>query len=122
MHVLVPIAPGHTHADALNFAVAVARTLEQGMPQIATTERSIRDRRGRLYVDALQNGMGKTLVAPYSIRALEGAPVSTPLKWHEVTSKLNPMDFNLKTVPARIEKVGDLFATALSGSQRLPRA
>jgi len=122
MHVLVPIAPGHTHADALNFAVAVARTLEQGMPQIATTERSIRDRRGRLYVDALQNGMGKTLVVPYSIRALEGAPVSTPLKWQEVTPKLNPIDFNLKTVPARIEDVGDLFAIALSGRQRLPRA
>jgi bifunctional non-homologous end joining protein LigD len=121
MHVLVPIAWGHTHADALAFAVAVAHTLEQGMPEIATTERSIRERRGRLYVDALQNGMGKTLVAPYSIRALEGAPVSTPLKWQEVTPKLNPMNFNLKTVPARIEEVGDLFALALSGRQRLSR-
>jgi bifunctional non-homologous end joining protein LigD len=121
LHVLVPIARGHTHADALDFAVAVARTLEKGMPEIATTERSLRQRRGRLYVDALQNGMGKTLVAPYSIRAIEGAPVSTPLKWREVTAKLNPMDFNLKTVPRRIDEVGDLFAPALNGKQRLPR-
>ena len=121
LHVLVPIARGHTHADALDFAVAVASTLEKGLPEIATTERSIRQRRGRLYVDALQNGMGKTLVAPYSIRAIEGAPVSTPLKWREVTAKLNPMDFNPKTVPRRINEVGDLFAPALSGKQRLPR-
>ncbi len=122
LHVLVPVARGHTHADALDFAIAVARTLEQGMPEIATTERSIRNRRGRLYVDAFQNGMGKTIVAPYSIRALEGAPVSAPLSWGELGPKLNPMDFNLKTMPRRIDEVGDLFAPALNGRQRLPRA
>ncbi len=121
LHVLVPVARGHTYADALDFAVAVSRTLEQGMSEIATTERSLKNRRGRLYIDAFQNGMGKTVVAPYSIRALEGAPVSAPLRWTEVTPALNPMDFNLKTMPRRLEKVGDLFAPALSGRQRLPR-
>src|SRR5262249_41595083 len=121
LHVLVPVARGHTHADALNFAVAVSRTLEQGMPDVATTERSLRNRRGRLYIDAMQNAMGKTVVAPYSIRALEGAPVSAPLKWTEVSQSLNPMDFNIRTMPSRLEKVGDLFAPALSGRQRLPK-
>jgi bifunctional non-homologous end joining protein LigD len=121
IHVLVPVGRGQTHADMLEFAVAVAQTLEKGMPEIATTERSLRNRRGRLYVDAFQNGMGKTLVAPYSIRAVEGAPVSAPLGWREVTEKLNPLDFNIKSMPKRLDEVGDLFAPALSGRQRLPR-
>ena len=69
----------------------------------------------------MQNAMGKTVVAPYSIRALEGAPVSAPLIWTEVTASLNPMDFNLRTIPSRLEKVGDLLAPALSGRQRLPK-
>ena len=121
LHLLVPVGRGQTNADALNFAVAVSRTLGQGMADIATTERSLRNRRGRLYIDAMQNAMGKTVVAPYSIRALEGAPVSAPLLWNEVKASLNPMDFNLRTMPSRLEKVGDLFAPALSGRQRLPR-
>jgi bifunctional non-homologous end joining protein LigD len=121
LHVLVPVARGHTYADALDFAVAITRVLEQGLPQIATTERSVSKRGGRIYLDAFQNGQGKTIVAPYSLRALEGAPVSTPLRWREVTPKLDPMQFNLKTVPPRVEEVGDLFAPALAGKQRLPR-
>jgi len=121
LHVLVPVSRGHTYADTLKFAVAVSRTLGQGMADIATTERSLRNRGGRLYIDAMQNAMGKTVVAPYSIRALEGAPVSAPLIWTEVTASLNPMDFNLRTMPSRLEKVGDLLEPALSGRQRLPK-
>ncbi|MFL5322317.1 MAG: DNA ligase D [Myxococcaceae bacterium] len=121
LHVLVPMAPGHTHQDALEFAVAVTRTMERGLSDIATTERMKKDRHGRLYLDAFQNGEGKTIVAPYTIRAVEGAPVSAPLKWSEVTEKLDPSAFTIKTMPKRLAKVGDLFAPALRGHQRLPR-
>lgn len=121
LHVLVPVARGHTHQDAVDFAVAVTRALASRLPRIATTERSIKKRGGRLYLDAFQNGWGKTVVAPYSLRALEGAPVSAPLRWREVTPALDPLDFNLKTMPDRLAKVGDLFAPALEGKQRLPR-
>ncbi len=121
LHVLVPLARGQTHADALGFAVAITQVLERGLPDIATTERSVSKRRGRIYLDAFQNGQGKTIVAPYSLRALEGAPASTPLRWGEVTPELDPMQFNLKTVPRRVEEVGDLFAPVLEGRQRLPR-
>ena len=121
LHVLVPVARGHTYADTLEFAVAITRVLEKSFPEVATTERSISKRGGRIYLDAFQNGEGKTIVAPYSLRAIEGAPVSTPLRWGEVTDKLDPMQLNLKTVPRRVQEVGDLFAPALGGKQRLPR-
>jgi bifunctional non-homologous end joining protein LigD len=59
-------------------------------------------------------------VAPYSLRALPHAPVSMPLKWSEVTRKLDPASFTLTTVRRRLDKVGDLFAQALAGGQKLP--
>lgn len=121
LHVFIPMAPGHTHVDAVEFAVAITQTLEKGLGEIATTERTISKRHGRLYLDAFQNGEGKTIVAPYTIRAIEGAPVSAPLKWSEVTEKLDPRAFTIKTMRKRLDKVGDLFAPALHGHQRLPR-
>jgi bifunctional non-homologous end joining protein LigD len=85
-----------------------------------TMERSLSSSHERLYLDCMQNGYGKTIVAPYSPRAIDGAPVSAPLKWDEVTKKLDPLKFTIKTMPARLDKVGDLFAPALEGGVRLP--
>ncbi len=121
LHVLVPLARGHTYEDALNFAIAVTATLERGLPSLATTERALSKRRGRLYLDAMQNGRGKTVVAPYSLRAVEGATFSAPLQWSEVTESLDPKAFNLRTAAERLDQVGDLFRHALEGRQRLPR-
>jgi len=120
LHVFVPIEPGHTHAQALAFADAVASAIAARFPNLATTERSLSRRRGRLYLDTLQNGRLKTMVAPYSIRAVEGAPVSTPLEWDEVDGRLDPAKFDIRTVPGRLRSRGDLFAPALEGGQRLP--
>jgi len=120
LHVFVPLGPGHTHAQALGFAEAVAAALAARFPDLATTERALKRRRGRLYLDAYQNGRLKTMVAPYSIRAIEGAPVSTPLDWDEVDARLDPGKFNIHTMPGRLRDRGDLFAPALAGKQRLP--
>jgi len=78
-------------------------------------------RRGRLYLDCLQNGRAKTIVAPYSLRGAPGAPVSTPLDWDEVTPRLDPSRYNLRTLPRRLAKKGDLFAAALKNGVKLPR-
>jgi bifunctional non-homologous end joining protein LigD len=120
LHVFVPLAPGHTHEDALAFAEHIGRAITSVLPQ-TTMERALKNRNGRLYFDAYQNGYGKTMVAPYSLRGLDGAPVSTPLKWSEVKPGLDPAAFNLRTVPARIEKVGDLWGDAMRAGVRLPR-
>ena len=122
LHVLVPIAPGHTYEQARAFAHRAFEALAVEHPALATTERAKQRRQGRLYLDAEQNAWGKTVVAPYSLRALPHAPVSTPLAWSEVTPRLDPTRFTLDTVRQRLDKVGDLFTPALAGGQWLPSA
>lgn len=120
IHVLVPIKHIHSYADVAAFAEKLADGVAAALPKISTTERMKAKRFGRLYVDHLQNGRGKTVVAPYAIRALEGAPVSTPIKWEEVTEKLDPSKLTIQTVLKRIERHGDLLAPLFSSKQRLP--
>jgi bifunctional non-homologous end joining protein LigD len=119
LHLLVPLAAGHTHEQAVEFAVWVTTRVAELMTDV-TVERSPAKRRGRLYLDAYQNGYGKTIVAPYSLRALDGAPVSAPLAWSEVTPKLDPARLTLRTMPKRLATVGDLFERALGDGVRLP--
>jgi bifunctional non-homologous end joining protein LigD len=119
IHIVVPLAPGPTHDAATAFAQRIAEAVAKVLPDVATTERIKEKRKGRLYIDFLQNGEGKTIVAPYTIRALDGAPVSTPIAWSEVTEKLDPRAFTIRTVPDRIAKHGDLFAVARSGRGRI---
>jgi bifunctional non-homologous end joining protein LigD len=121
LHIVVPLAPGPTHDEATAFAARVAEAVAKVLPDIATTERAKDRRKGRLYIDYLINGRGKAVVAPYSIRAQDGAPVSTPLAWSEVTEQLDPRALTIRTVPDRVAKHGDLFAIALTGGGRIQR-
>ena len=75
--------------------------------------RPLRDRGGKVYIDFGQNGHGQTIVAPFSLRPLPGAPASCPLEWREVTPRLDPARFNLKTIAARFEKLADPLAPVL---------
>jgi bifunctional non-homologous end joining protein LigD len=120
LHILVPLAKGHTYQDAQAFALQVGETVAKRLKNV-TLERSLSARRGRLYFDCMQNAYGKTVVAPYSLRGVAGAPVSTPLRWSEVQPGLDPRRFSSKTMPARLREVGDLFAPALAQGVRLPR-
>ncbi len=119
LHVLVPMARGHSHRDAVDFALTVGRAVAQVLPFV-TMERTKSRRHGRLYLDCLQNGYGKTIVAPYSLRAVDGATVSAPLRWSEVAEGLDPSRFNLRTMPDRVAAVGDLFGPILEQGVRLP--
>jgi bifunctional non-homologous end joining protein LigD len=119
IHVFVPLVAGYSHEQAADFACAIAGAVSAEVPYM-TVERSIEKRRGRLYLDCMQNGYGKTLVAPYSPRAIDGAPVSAPLKWEEITKKLDPLKFNVRTMPNRLAKVGDLFARVFEERTKLP--
>ena len=119
IHVFIPLAPGYTHEQAADFACSISAAVAAKVP-FMTVERSIAKRRGRLYLDCLQNGYGKTMVAPYSLRAIDGAPVSAPLKWEEINKKLDPLKFNLRTMPDRLAKVGDLFEAMFKKKAKLP--
>jgi bifunctional non-homologous end joining protein LigD len=106
LHVLTPWkAKDGGYDEARNWAAGVAQRVADGLPKIATTERSI-DRRGNgVYVDAMQNAKGKHSVAPYVLRATPNATVSMPLKWTEVNAKLSPEKFDLKTALKQLAKM-----------------
>jgi len=90
---------------------AVASIVDQKNPGLITLERSVNKRpAGRIYVDAHQNSRGQSLAAVYSVRAFPHAPVSVPLTLKELTAKMIPGMWTIKSMPSRIEKLGDLWA------------
>ena len=91
LHVLVPLGGQLTHEQSRTLGELLARAIEAELPEISTTARAIAARGGRVYLDFMQNGYGKTIVAPYAVRPRPGAPVSTPLRWSEVTARLDPV-------------------------------
>jgi bifunctional non-homologous end joining protein LigD len=107
LHVLVPWTEAGGFDEARAWAIKVAAQVVAALPDVATTERMKDQRRGRVYVDVIQNGPGKHVVPPYVVRATPGATVSTPLQWKEVTSKLDPTKFDVRTAPKRFAKGPD---------------
>lgn len=120
LHVLVPITRGPDHEAVTAWAQGITRVLARLHPELSTTERMKSKRRGRLYLDALQNGRGKTVVAPYSLRDTPSATYSAPLRWSEVNARLDPTRFTLANAKRRLDRVGDLFERARRGGQTLP--
>ncbi|HET7573185.1 MAG TPA: DNA ligase D [Gaiellaceae bacterium] len=121
MHVLVPVERRYSYDDTRRFAEIVAGALARTHRGLVTTEWSKAKRRGVL-IDANQNGEGKTIASVYSVRPKPGAPVSTPLRWDEVTESLDPAAFTMTAVLERVRRHGDLFAGVLSTRQRLETA
>jgi bifunctional non-homologous end joining protein LigD len=121
MHVLVPVERRYTYDDTRQFAEIVAGAIARTNRGLATTEWTKSKRRGVL-IDSNQNGEGKTIASVYSVRPRAGAPVSTPLRWSEVTEDLDPLSFTMPVVLDRIRKHGDLFEGVLNTRQRLTDA
>lgn len=107
LHVLIPLGRQCTYEQSRTLAGLVARIVETERPDIATMERVIGARRGKVYLDWLQNRHGQLLVSPLSVRPLPGAPVSMPLRWSEVGPELDPSRFTLRSALARLDQLGD---------------
>jgi len=122
LHVLVPLGPAVTFPVARVLVELLGRLLEQRHARIATMERRIQERGARVYIDTGQTGRSRTIVAPYSVRAHPGAPVSTPLTWDEVTPALDPRRFSMASVPTRLEALGDPMAGLLREQPDVARA
>jgi bifunctional non-homologous end joining protein LigD len=111
LHIYVPLPPDTSYESGMLFCQIVATVIAARHPKVATVERTVRARpRGTVYVDFLQNILGKTLATAYSARASEFAGVSTPLRWEELDEPVDPRDFTITTAPARFREVGDLWA------------
>ncbi len=119
LHVYVPLEPGYTYEQSRLFCEGVARVVTREHPRIATVERVVGSREGKVYVDFGQNRRGQTVVPPYCVRPVRGATVSAPLLWDELTDDLTPARFTIQTIFPRIERLGDLFAPALTDLQPL---
>ena len=118
VHVLVPIARRSTYDATRDFAEGVAGVLTARHPGLVTTEWRKAKRQG-VFLDSRQNGWGKTIASVYSVRPKPGAPVSTPLRWEELTEDVSPRDFGMTEALARIERHGDLFRPVLDEPQAL---
>ncbi|NVB79625.1 MAG: hypothetical protein HOV81_14610 [Kofleriaceae bacterium] len=121
IHILVPLAPGHTFEHAEELGRGISKLLLRLLPDKITEAPEKKDRHGKLLIDHKQY-MAKTLVVPYSLRGADGATVSTPVAWDELTPKLDPRAFTLRTVRARLDAKGDLAAPLLRGGAQLASA
>jgi len=110
LHILLPLAARYTYEQCRTFARLLAVMGVEAEPEISTVARPLRARGGKVYIDWGQNGHGNTIVAPYSLRPIPGAPASCPLKWGEVNGRLDPARFTMRTLRARFEKMDDPLA------------
>lgn len=116
LHIYIPLGFGVLHEDSLLLSKMIAQIIEQEISALVSLKHLPKERQGKVYIDFLQNVKGRSTVAPYSLRAFEKAPVSTPLHWDELTKTLKPSDFTIHTIPKRLDKIGDPFLKLLSMS------
>jgi bifunctional non-homologous end joining protein LigD len=105
LHVLLPLGRQCTYEQCRTLGGLLARVVARELPEIATITRQVTRREGKVYLDYVQNGHGRLLVAPFSVRPVPGALVSTPLEWNEVVPRLDIAAFTIRTVPARMKKL-----------------
>ena len=121
IHVVAPITRRSTFKQTYDFAERASRLLEGRHPGLVTTQWLKKKRRGVL-VDHRQNGHGKTIASAYSVRPKPDAPVSTPLRWDELTEDVRPRSFGMREALDRVERLGDLFAPVLEDPRPLAPA
>lgn len=120
MHIFVPVIPELTYQEVRETVEFVCRQIHKVYPEKTTMERLVADRRGKVYLDYLQNTKGKTMTFHYSLRPIPGAPVSTPLTWAEVEAgRIRPGDFNIYNIKERMKELGDLYTDFLRPKQSL---
>lgn len=144
IHIYIPIETKYSYKEVVKASIKIAKVVWSKMPDTVTLERTIAKRGPKVYFDCYQNGLGKTLAGPYSVRPREKAPVSTPLLWEELYSSiqkgsessqsgnmdfhsngenkhLDPEDFNIESVPDRLRRTGDPFEGILTNRMSLER-
>ena len=105
LHVLLPLGGACTFEQSRGLGQLIAQIICRQLPDIATVTRNPERRDGKVYIDFVQNGRGRLLVAPFSVRPLPAAPVSTPLRWSEVKPGLDLRDHNIRSLPERLKNL-----------------
>jgi bifunctional non-homologous end joining protein LigD len=113
LHIYIPLKAKYDFEISREFAHVIAEMTNNLVPDITSIERMPAKRKKKVYIDYLQNRIGQTLAAPYSVRPKSKAPVSTPLEWRELKVIQSPEEFTIKTIHNRLKKKGDIFRDIL---------
>jgi bifunctional non-homologous end joining protein LigD len=122
LHIYVPLKPVYTYEEVTKFVGYLGSLVVKAMPELATNERLIRNRHGKIYIDHLQNAKGKTIASVFSARPVPGGTVSTPISWEQLHS-IDPASFTIKKIPELLESgsVADFtWILADSAGQLIP--
>ncbi|OZU88499.1 DNA ligase D [Virgibacillus indicus] len=119
LQIHLPIPAGSmSYDETAVITEAIARTIETAYPDLFTTERMKKNRNNRLYIDYVQHGKDKTLIAAYSPRKTTDATVATPLFWEEVTEGLRPEQFTITNTVERVQHLGCPFKTYFDAGEK----
>ena len=113
MHIYIPLGAKYTYEQSKEFARVIAKLVQEQIPGFTTIERTVKNRKGKIYIDFLQNRPQATVAAPYSIRPKPGATVSMPLEWAAVKKGLKMSDFTIFNVLQILKSTGDIFKPVL---------
>ncbi len=122
IHIYIPMGANYTYEESKEFARFIVTRVHQEIPAFTSIERPIAKRKGKIYLDFLQNRPQATLAAPYSLRPKPGATVSMPLRWGELSNGLRMEDFTIYNSLERVIKEGDLFKPVLGRGINLKKA
>ncbi|MDE3248778.1 MAG: DNA ligase D [Bacteroidota bacterium] len=113
IHIYIPLGAKYDYEASKEFGRLIAKLVHEALPEFTSIERATKQRRGKIYIDFLQNRPQATLAAPYSLRPKPGATVSMPLRWEEVKKGLRMSDFNIHNAVQRIRESDDIFKPVL---------
>jgi bifunctional non-homologous end joining protein LigD len=122
MHIYIPLNAKYSYEQSQMFAKIVVNLVNTQIPDYTSLERMVAARKGKMYLDFLQNRPGATIAGPYSLRPKVGATVSMPLHWDEVKPGLKMKDFNIFNTIDRLKVEGDLFKGVLGKGIDLKKA
>jgi bifunctional non-homologous end joining protein LigD len=113
LHIYIPFGAKYGYEDSKEFGRMIVKIVHSQLPGFTSIERLTANRKGKIYLDFLQNRPQATVAGPYSLRPKPGAPVSMPLTWEEVKTGLKITDFNIHNAVPRLKEYGDIFKGVL---------
>ena len=122
LHIYIPLGAKYSYEESKEFGRVIARLVQQELPVYTSIERPTAKRRGKIYIDFLQNRPQATLASAYSIRPKPGASVSMPLYWEEVKPGLKIQDFHIHNALPRLKEIGDIFKPVLGKGINMEKA
>jgi bifunctional non-homologous end joining protein LigD len=122
MHIYIPLGAKYDYEDSKEFGRVIAKLVHAELPEFTSIERKTADRKGKMYIDFLQNRPQATVSAPYSLRPKPGATVSMPLHWEELKKGIQMKDYNIFNAISRVRDVGDIFKPVLGKGINIEKA